>query len=158
EYKVRAKDRNADALSFRLVTSPTGMTIDSATGRITWTPSLAQTGAQNVAIEVKDSYGALATQSYSVIVIANAANSAPVLLNRPGFVGSVGIEFAFDADAVDADGDPIRFSLAVAPDGMAVDSVNGRVRWVPTRALVGQQTFIIVLDDGQGGGSPYAFT
>ena len=48
-YDVEAADPDAgDTVTFALTTAPTGMTIDTATGEIGWTPSDTQGGPHDV--------------------------------------------------------------------------------------------------------------
>ncbi len=68
-YQVVAADPDAnDTLTYALVVAPSGMIIDSATGVVTWAPSLTQTGANAVTVLVWDSALATATQSFTVTV------------------------------------------------------------------------------------------
>ena len=53
------------------------MTIDAATGAISWTPVITQTGAQNVTAIASDGHGGTASQSFSVNVSSAQANRAP---------------------------------------------------------------------------------
>jgi len=62
-YDVEATDPNGDTLTYSLTTSPTGMTINSTTGVITWTPTAAE--SVDVAIEVSDGTKST-TQSFIV--------------------------------------------------------------------------------------------
>ncbi len=50
-YDVEAEDAEGDALIFALAEKPEGMSIDSASGLITWTP---QTGDYTVTVTVSD--------------------------------------------------------------------------------------------------------
>jgi len=64
-YDVDATDPDGDALTYSLTTHPGGMTINSSTGLITWTP--ADTGGFDVTVNVSD--GILsATQSFNISV------------------------------------------------------------------------------------------
>jgi len=70
-YDVNAKDPDlGDSLTYSLVAKPEGMTIDSATGLITWRPTSAQAGTYDVQIKVEDSNSIPAsdTQSFSITV------------------------------------------------------------------------------------------
>ena len=70
-YNVEAKDPDVrDSLTYSLVKCPEGMTIDAATGRITWTPTSAQAGTFDVELRVADDYKirAWATQAFKVTV------------------------------------------------------------------------------------------
>lgn len=54
-YDVEATDPDSgDTLTYSLTTNPSGMTIDSATGVIDWTPNSGQIGDNNVTVEVSD--------------------------------------------------------------------------------------------------------
>ena len=64
-YDVEATDADGDTLTYSLISNPTGMTIDSATGVINWTPSMF--GSYNISLEVSD--GDLSdTQSFTLSV------------------------------------------------------------------------------------------
>jgi len=70
-YDVDATDEDDTTLVFSLTDSPDGMTIDSSTGVITWTPDDEDTGSNSVTVEVKDDESptpASDTQSFSVFV------------------------------------------------------------------------------------------
>ena len=51
-YDVEAIDPDDDTLTYSLTNFPSGMSIDSATGIIRWTPTAAQIGPHNVAVQV----------------------------------------------------------------------------------------------------------
>jgi RHS repeat-associated protein len=68
-YAARAIDPDAgDILSYSLPAAPGGMTIDSASGFVRWTPTAAQQGAHDVIVKVKDVRGLFALQAYTVMV------------------------------------------------------------------------------------------
>ena len=68
-YDVNATDPDEDVLTYSLTTKPTNMTINSATGVISWIPTSAQVGDNTVTVKVSD--GQLsATQSFGIIVKA----------------------------------------------------------------------------------------
>jgi len=64
-YDVEATDPNEDTLTYSLTISPIGMTINSTTGVISWTPAAA--GSFDVIVEVSDGSKS-ATQSFTVTV------------------------------------------------------------------------------------------
>ena len=74
-YDVNATDPEGDALTYSLDAAPAGMTIDSTSGVISWTP--AATGDSNVTVRATDTGGLSATQSF-VVSVEPAAT--PVLL------------------------------------------------------------------------------
>jgi len=64
-YDVNATDSDGDTLVYSLTTKPSGMSINSSTGLITWTPTTS--GSYNVTVKVSD--GELfATQSFTIAV------------------------------------------------------------------------------------------
>lgn len=77
-YEVEATDPNGDTLEFSLLVHPTGMTINSTTGVISWTPTEAQIGANEVEIEVSDLYKS-ATQAFTIGVDITFLSSIEVL-------------------------------------------------------------------------------
>ena len=77
-YDVEATDPNGDTLTYSLTTGPDGMTINSATGVINWTPTEEQIGENEVEIEVSDLYRST-TQSFTITVDATLLASIVVL-------------------------------------------------------------------------------
>ena len=64
-YNVEATDTDEDTLTYSLTSNPTGMTINSSTGVINWTPNA--TGDYNVTLKVSD--GELFdTQSFTITI------------------------------------------------------------------------------------------
>ena len=77
-YDVEATDPNEDTLTYSLTISPTGMTINSTTGVITWTPTDGQVGENGVVVEVSDGSKS-ATQSFTITVDETLLTSIVVL-------------------------------------------------------------------------------
>ena len=72
-YAIRAVDLDAgEVLTFSLAQAPNGMTIDSASGLIRWTPGAEQTGRQLVAAKVTDSQGEFAYQGWAIDIVSAA--------------------------------------------------------------------------------------
>ena len=64
-YEVEATDPDGDILTYSLAVKPSGMTINSATGLIKWTPTAK--GDYDIVVKVYD--GALdVTQSFTIVV------------------------------------------------------------------------------------------
>jgi len=66
-YQVEAIDDNDADLTYSLLLSPEGMTIDSSTGLLTWIPTEDQVGENDVTIKVSDGWSGI-TQDFSVEV------------------------------------------------------------------------------------------
>jgi hypothetical protein len=131
-YDVDATDANGDTLTYRLVAPiPAGMTINQATGLISWTPTV--NGAFAVTVRVTDVGGLFAQQSFTVTV---AANAAPVIDSRPSTTGKVGVPYNYTVHATDPNGDVVTYrgSGLGNPNNFSVDATTGVVSWTPTQA------------------------
>lgn len=70
-YNVEATDPDSgDTLTYTLVSSPVGMTIDSDNGEIRWSPDATNIDGNSVKVKVSDGKGGEAEQSFSIDVVA----------------------------------------------------------------------------------------
>ena len=77
-YEVNANDLEDDILTYSLLTFPQGMTIDSSTGAITWTPTGEQIGENEVVVKVEDKWR-WDTQAFLVMVSEIVLTSIEVI-------------------------------------------------------------------------------
>jgi hypothetical protein len=77
-YDVNANDLEDDILTYSLLTFPEGMTIDSSTGVITWTPTEEQIGGNEVTVKVNDKWR-WDTQAFLVTVSEIVLTSIEVI-------------------------------------------------------------------------------
>jgi hypothetical protein len=68
KYQVIAEDRDADTLTYRLITDLDILSIDSTSGIIQGTPDVSLIGDHDITVEVDDGNGGLATQSYTLTI------------------------------------------------------------------------------------------
>ncbi|MCU7919309.1 MAG: putative Ig domain-containing protein [Candidatus Thiodiazotropha sp. (ex Epidulcina cf. delphinae)] len=148
-YDVNATDADGDTLSYSLTTAPAGVTIDGTSGLIAWTPSAAQVGSHAITVQVDDSNGGTATQSYSVTVESAVGNQIPSITSTPNTQATVNGAYTYAVAANDPDGDALSYSLTTAPAGMAIDSVSGVINWTPDATQIGSHTVTLRVDDGQ---------
>jgi len=132
-YVAVASDPDGDTMFWTLVVAPEGMSIDAATGAIRWTPAPARLGAHSVELRVDDGQGAVDSQLFQVDV--RQANRAPRIVTAPDTVASQGTPFTYDIDAVDPDGDPLDYALAIGPTTANVDRQSGLTTWLPDSSL-----------------------
>ena len=91
-YDVEATDPDpGDTLTFSLVVAPTGATIDASSGLISWTPTAAQVGSNNVTVRATDDgVGTLfAEQNFTVTVSENSACGWETASSLPVALGEV---------------------------------------------------------------------
>ncbi|MBI2823636.1 MAG: peptidylprolyl isomerase [Planctomycetia bacterium] len=122
-YQVTADDNG----TFQLLTAPSGMTLDQQTNVISWTPTLAQVGFQNVVVSVTDLAGNTSQQSFQV-----AVDGPPQFPPIPDQKANQGQLFTFTPTVIDVD--QLTYSLANAPPGAAIDERTGQFTWTPTAA------------------------
>ncbi|NOT23885.1 MAG: multicopper oxidase domain-containing protein [Nitrospiraceae bacterium] len=130
-YQVQASDANGDVLAYSLDFAPVGMAINAATGQVSWTPTAAQMGPNQVTVRAADPKSLFATQSFTVVVAQIAVT--PVITSTPILTGKVGTAYRYDVDATDANGDTLVYSLvAPIPAGMSINQSTGLIAWTPT--------------------------
>jgi hypothetical protein len=128
-YDVNATDPDGDTLTYSLTTKPTGMTINSTTGLINWTPT--STGDYDVTVRVSD--GSLFdTQSFTIHVGQASTNQAPIITSTPDTTATVNQTYAYNVNATDPDGGTLTYSLTTKPTGMTINSTTGLIKWTPT--------------------------
>ena len=76
-YNVDATDSDEDTLTYTLTTPPTGMTINSSTGLIIWTPT--EEGDYPITVTVSDEKST-DTQSFTITVILGITTSKRVVM------------------------------------------------------------------------------
>ena len=153
-YTVTATDPDAgDVLTYSLTAAPTGMTINSTTGLIQWTPIRAQVPGQSVTVQVQDQGGLFAAQTFTITLAA--VNHPPVITSSPLTTVNEGQLYNYAVTATDPDaGDILTYWLTAAPDGMAINGSTGLIQWTPTRAFVSNwSASVSVLVRDQGGQS-----
>lgn len=148
-YDVDATDPNSgDTITFTLETAPTGATIDSMSGLISWTPGAGQLGLNAFTVRATDSALLFSEQSFDVDVSVPAPPEPPVFTSMPSSSSTVMVQFQYDAEVSDANpGDTATFSLVESPTSATIDATTGVVSWTPTGTDVGYHRFIVRATD-----------
>ncbi|MCS7469110.1 putative Ig domain-containing protein [Stieleria sp. ICT_E10.1] len=147
-YAVAAQDADEDTIAYQLQSTIPGMTINLGTGVLDWSaPTL---GTHEVTLTAADGRGGIATQSYTLDVVADAPNVPPQIRSTPREIAVIGQNYRYRVAAEDANGDPLDYVLETAPAGMSL-SANGLVQWVSARTQFGLHDVVLRVDDGRGG-------
>jgi hypothetical protein len=154
---VLAQDAEDDPLTFSLAAPVANAAIDPTTGVLTFTPSAGQMPSQFFTVVVTDPEGAAATQTFTLAVVANAANDNPVITSSPRLRTGVQHPYAYQTVASDPNADPLTFSLVAAPTGMSIDP-SGLILWQPEPGQVGPNAVRVRVEDGRGGVAEQDFT
>jgi subtilisin-like proprotein convertase family protein len=144
---VQASDADlpANTLTYRFVGSvPAGMQIESATGRILWTPSEAQGPATyEVTVEAEDN-GSPSLKAQKVVnITVQEVNQSPVMTAIPAQATIEGTLWSYQLVVTDPDlpANSFTYSLSSQPAGMTVSS-TGLISWTPTESQ-GPGTFTV---------------
>jgi cyclophilin family peptidyl-prolyl cis-trans isomerase len=154
-FTASATDADAPAqpLVFGLNTNaPAGMTINTSTGVISWTPTEAQGPATyTVQIIVIDNLGGSDTEFVTITV--NEVNQAPYLGTLNVLDAFPGTSFTAQIPGFDGDlpGQSLFYELDSAPAGLSIDPTTGLLSWaLPSGAAEGIQTITVRLTDAFG--------
>ncbi len=140
-YQVVAVDEEGDELTYSLSDAPDGMEI-SADGLITWTPGEGVTTSGEIIVIVSD--GELTdTQNFNIAV--TAVNDAPEIKSSAITSATEDIEYSYQVEAVDPEGDELTYSLTTSPDGMEMSS-EGLISWTPGEGVVSAEVTVVVSD------------
>lgn len=152
QFTVSASDPDepANTLTFSLQSAPPGMTINSSSGEIDWTPSEAQgPGVFTVTVKVDDNGTPALSATDEFQVTVNEINEPPGLDPIGNFNTTTGNAVTFTATAADPDipTNTLTFSLSGEPLGAHIDPNTGEFSWIA--GAPGVYTFdVIVTDDG----------
>jgi hypothetical protein len=127
-------DLPANALSYSLVTAPTGATI-STSGIINWTPTEAQgPGTNTFTTVVTDNGVPPLSATNSFVVTVNEVNSAPVLAAQANRSITASTTLIVTNTATDSDIPANSLTYVLTAPGNAVITPNGVITWTPTLA------------------------
>jgi len=157
QYPVTATDADVgDVLTYSLPVSPLGMTINTSTGLISWTPGDAGVGDSPVTLRVTDQISRFVEQNYT-LTVANV-NDAPVIDSAAVTSVDEDVAYSYQATVNDPDvGDTATWSLSTSPAGMTI-SVTGLVGWLPLNDDVGNHAVVISVMDAAGAIGTQSFT
>lgn len=150
-YLIDAEDLDGDPLTFDLAQAPSGMTFDAENRIMSWTPTNSQLAEHTVRLTVSDGRGGIANQDFVVTVLTSLQNLAPQIISNPTSTVTLGQAYVYDAEARDANGDALVWSLATAPIGMSIDTLAGTIRWTPTSEQIGLHDVTVEVADGRDG-------
>lgn len=81
-------------------------------------------------------------------VHAEPIDHPPRFTTTPPLDARAGIPWRYDADAIDLDLQPLRFSRGDGPDGLTVDPLTGEATWTPGYRDGGDHPVSLRVDDG----------
>lgn len=153
-----ATDADGDRLTFSILNRPAWASFDPASGRLAGTPAASNVGTTTgVVITASDGISSTQLPAFDLRVVAS--NRAPVISGIAPTAVDAGRAYSFSPSAVDADGDPLTFTISNRPNWASFDTRSGRLSGTPAATDVGTFTAIgISVSDGRATDSLQPFT
>ena len=140
-----------ETLTFSKLAGPAGLSVNSTTGALSWSPTGADIGINAVTIQIADACGATASTSYEICV----TNEAPVIASCSTPDRTCwGAELTGSIDASDPDGGPAALSYSLTsfsgPGTVNVNPSTGDWSWQTDEqnSYIGTFTLCIAVTDG----------
>lgn len=151
-YVPFAQDQDGDALTFSALTSPTGLTIDSDSGTMEWSPTSDQIGFHTLTLRVDDGRGGVSTQLFTVEVQSEVANLPPSFVSTPLAIATVDELYQYVSESLDLNDDDLQYDVLRGPQGLIIDPLNGMVQFQPTADQLGTHRIELQVTDGNASG------
>src|SRR5262249_41498130 len=134
-FTPTASDPEGTTLGFTIQNRPSWAAFDTATGRLSGTPTAAGTFS-NIAITVSD--GRLTASLPAFAIQVNApSNSAPTISGAPATTVNADAAYNFQPTASDPNGDALTFSIQNAPSWASFNTSTGRLSGTPAASNAG---------------------
>ncbi len=145
-----ATDPEGEAVQYSIA-GPDGISINSVTGEVFWTPSAQQVGQALVTVTARDPGGLAATTQFGVTVLSESPNSPPVIDPVADRTLSALDALQITFSATDPDpGDILTFSVSGTPNEAQFDPASGTLSWVANPSDVGTFSATATVTDSAG--------
>ena len=136
-FTLTASDIDGDAISYSMTPTPTGVTLNAASGLFSWTPNYAQSGSYTVTFTA--TAGVLEDDEMITVTVVNV-DGPPVLATIDDKTTDEGTPLTFTLTASDIDGDAISYSMTPTPTGVTLNAASGLFSWTPDYDMAGSYT------------------
>jgi hypothetical protein len=142
-FTPSASDPDNDTLGFTVANKPAWAAFDTATGRLSGTPTSQNVGTfSGIVITVSDGKtGGTASLAGFTITVNAAANRAPTISGTPTTSVTAGTAYNFRPTAADADGDTLQYSIQNKPSWATFNATTGQLTGT---AIAGTYSNIII--------------
>jgi PKD repeat protein len=155
---LSASDADGDTLTYSVVSGPAGLTVDPATGVVSWTPAEAQgPGTYGVTLRATDPGQLFGEATFDLAVLEVNRNPAIDPISDRTTHPTEPVSLQASASDPDIPANSLTFSLVAGPSGASVTSA-GAFSWTPSVDDVSDHTITIAVSDGAGGSSQTSFT
>lgn len=162
QFDVDAIDGENDSIRFSLSDQPAGMSINDASGLISWTPLEGVTSSGVVTVRAHDNGvntigadGAVA-DSETFIITADTVNDAPLITSAPSISAIENVLYSYQVVVNDPDDSGLELSYDVSPKtGDMNISTSGLLTWTPANGVLSSgQVTVRVADNGENSALP----
>ena len=135
-YPALGFDEDGDQVSYVLDQGPAGMTVDPASGLLTWTPTFSSPAQVQVVLQVYDSAGSPATQAFTIQV--QGVDQIPAFTGLAAQVtGQEGQLLTIPVQATDPESDVLTYWADNLPPGAVFDPAQQALTWTPAYGAAG---------------------
>jgi RHS repeat-associated protein len=154
QWRVEAVDPENDALRYKLLEGPSGLTL-STDGFLRWRPAQSQlttaSAGHRIRVQVIDELGATGESIWNAHVVASAANTSPEYIEPKEIFALADRRLITQLAAIDSEGDTLHWQLLAGPHGLSIDAWTGVLTWEPSAADIGRHAVTMLLSDLNGG-------
>ncbi len=149
-YSARVQVRHPEGLDvdYSLSGAPGSMSLLGG-GSLLWQPTEADLGTHPIVITASTSDGKSVDIPFTLTV--SLPNVAPVFVSTPVTDAVLGEPYRYASQALDENGDVLRYGLVRGPPGMGIDAGSGLLAWTPGPGQQGAHEVLIQVEDGRGG-------
>jgi hypothetical protein len=142
-FTPSASDPDNDTLGYTIANKPAWAAFDTATGRLSGTPTSQNVGTfSGIVITVSDGKtGGTASLAGFTITVNAAANRAPTISGTPTTTVTAGSAYSFQPTGADADGDTLQYSIQNKPSWATFNANTGQLSGT---AVAGTYSNIII--------------
>jgi hypothetical protein len=142
---INAADKDNDVITYSATNLPKGVTVDSATHKLSWTPGNDQAGTYNITLIISD--GRLQSSKLLRLIILDN-NHAPVFGPLAAASVNQGEIVTMNVTASDPEGDALTYSASNLPTGATFNPTVQQFIWSPTYNQEGNYTVTFSVTDG----------
>jgi len=154
-FRPTASDPQGRSLTFSIANKPSWLSFSTTSGRISGTPTTAGVYS-NIVLSVSNGVYSAAVPAFK-ITVGGGTNSPPAIAGTPPTTATVGIPYAFQPTASDANGNTLTFSIANKPYWATFSATTGSLSGTPA-TVVTHASIVISVSDGQASVSLPAYS